>query len=326
MRNIRFSVIIPAYNVDNYILCCVNSVLKQSFKNYEIIIVNDGSVDLTIDFCQELLKRNKCIKLVNKENGGLSSARNAGIVMAKGDYLLFLDGDDFWRDDDFLENLNCIIETNSPDTIIFPYSYYYAMDRINEYQFDLSEISSSSNKFSDNLYSLIDNGIWYPSACNKCIRRDIVAINNISFPLNMTSEDVKWCFELSQHIVSYYIYNKGVYMYRQNREGSISYKLKMKNLEDLFLNIENVLSCSKEIRDADYLYLSHYYLEVIPYVMPFLKNPDVKRKLSKYKWLSNYSKNTRNLKKRIIYFCLTYMGFRLSSLLLSILVKLYKST
>ena len=77
-------------------------------------------------------------------------------------------------------------------------------------------------------------------------------------------------------------------MYRQNREGSISYKLKMKNLEDLFLNIENVLSGSNKIRDADYLYLSHYYLEVIPYVMPFLKNPDVKRMLSKYKWLSKY--------------------------------------
>lgn len=225
-----------------------------------------------------------------------------------------------------MENLNCIIETNSPDTIIFPYSYYYGKDRIKEYEFDLSEVSSSSNKFSDDLYLLIDNGIWYPSACNKCIRRDIVAINNISFPLNMTSEDVKWCFELSQHIASYYIYNKGVYMYRQNREGSISYKLKMKNLEDLFLNIENVLSGSKKIRDADYLYLSHYYLEVIPYVMPFLKNPNIKRMLSKYKWLSKYSKNTRNIKKRIIYFCLTYMGFRLSSLLLSILVKLYKST
>ena len=265
----RFSVIVPAYNVQDYIVSCIDSILKQSFRDYEIILVNDGSTDATFEHCQE---------------------------------------------------------TNSPDTIIFPYSYYYAKDRIKEYQFDLSEISSSSDKFSDNLYSLIDNGIWYPSACNKCIRRDIVAINNISFPLNMTSEDVKWCFELSQHIASYYIYNKGVYMYRQNREGSISYKLKMKNLEDLFLNIENVLSGSKKIRDADYLYLSHYYLEVIPYVMPFLKNPDVKRMLSKYKWLSKYSKNTRNRKKRIIYFCLTYMGFRLSSLLLSILVKLYKST
>ena len=320
----RFSVIVPAYNVQDYIVSCIDSILKQSFRDYEIILVNDGSTDATFEHCQELCKKNTCIKLVNKENGGLSSARNVGINQAEGDYLLFLDGDDFWRDDDFLENLNCIIETNSPDTIIFPYSYYYAKDRIREYQFNLSEIPSSSNNFSDNLYSLIDNGIWYPSACNKCIRRDIVAINNISFPLNMTSEDVKWCFELSQHIASYYIYNKGVYMYRQNREGSISYKLKMKNLEDLFLNIENVLSGSKKNRDANYLYLSHYYLEVIPYVMPFLKNPDVKRMLSKYKWLSKYSKNTRNSKKRIIYFCLTYMGFRLSSLLLSILVKLYK--
>lgn len=321
----RFSIIIPAYNVEDYLLDCVDSVIKQSFRDYEIILVNDGSTDSTLEICQELSKKNKSINLITKKNGGLSSARNAGINKAQGDYLLFLDGDDFWRDEDFLENLNCIIEVHSPDAIIFSCSYYYGKDRIKEYQFDLSEMFSSSNKFSDNLYSLIDNGIWYPSAWNKCIRRDIVAINNISFPLNMTSEDVKWCFELSQHIASYYIYNKGVYMYRQNREGSISYKLKMKNLEDLFLNIENVLSDSKKIRGADYLYLSHYYLEVIPYVMPFLKNPDVKRMLSKYKWLSNYSKNTRNIKKRIIYFCLTYMGFRLSSLLLSILVKLYKS-
>lgn len=320
----RFSIIIPAYNVEGYLLDCVDSVIKQSFRDYEIILVNDGSTDSTFEICQELSKKNKSINLITKKNGGLSSARNAGINKAQGDYLLFLDGDDFWRDEDFLENLNCIIETNSPDTIIFPYSYYYAKDRIKGYQFDLSEISSSSNNFSDNLYSLIDNGIWYPCAWNKCIRRDIVAINNISFPLNMTSEDVKWCFELSQHIASYYIYNKGVYMYRQNREGSISYKLKIKNLEDIFLNIENVLSGSKKIRDADYLYLSHYYLEVIPYLVPFFKNPDVKRMLNKYKWLSKYSKNTRNRKKRIIYFCLTYMGFRLSSLLLSILVKLYK--
>ena len=322
----RFSVIVPAYNVQDYIVSCVDSILKQSFKDYEIVLVNDGSTDATFEHCEELSKKNGCIKLVNKENGGLSSARNSGIKKALGDYLLFLDGDDFWRDEGFLENLNCIIEVHSPDAIIFSCSYYYGKDRIKEYQFDLSEMSSCSNKFSDNLYSLIDNGIWYPCAWNKCIRRDIVAINNISFPLNMTSEDVKWCFELSQHIASYYIYNKGVYMYRQNREGSISYKLKMKNLEDIFLNIENVLSGSKKIRDADYLYLSHYYLEVIPYVMPFFKNPDVKRMLSKYKWLSKYSKNTRNSKKRIIYFCLTYMGFRLSSLLLSILVKLYKST
>ena len=320
----RFSVIVPAYNVQDYIVSCVDSILKQSFKDYEIVLVNDGSTDATFEHCEELSKKNGCIKLVNKENGGLSSARNSGIKKALGDYLLFLDGDDFWRDEGFLENLNCIIEVHSPDAIIFSCSYYYGKDRIKEYQFDLSEMSSCSNKFSDNLYSLIDNGIWYPCAWNKCIRRDIVAINNISFPLNMTSEDVKWCFELSQHIASYYIYNKGVYMYRQNREGSISYKLKMKNLEDIFLNIENVLSGSKKIRDADYLYLSHYYLEVIPYVKPFLKNPDVKRMLSKYKWLSKYSKNTRNSKKRIIYFCLTYMGFRLSSLLLSILVKLYK--
>ena len=270
----KFSVIVPAYNVQDYIVSCIDSILKQSFKDYEIVLVNDGSTDATFEHCEELSEKNGCIKLVNKENGGLSSARNVAINQAEGDYLLFLDGDDFWRDDDFLENLNCIIETHSPDTIIFPYSYYYGKDRIKEYQFDLSEMSSTSNNFSDNLYSLIDNGIWYPSACNKCIRKDIVAINNISFPLNMTSEDVQWCFELSRYIKSYYIYNEPVYMYRQGREGSITHTIKIKHLEDLFMNIDKTLSESRnnKLRDADYLYLSHYYLEVIPYITPFLGN------------------------------------------------------
>lgn len=327
MSLIKFSIIIPVYNISNYISECVNSVLKQSFKDYEIILVNDGSIDDSFNICLNYSKKYKNVRLINQQNGGLSSARNAGINQAEGDYLLFLDGDDFWKDGEFLENLNCIIETNSPDTIIFSYSYYYSKDRIKEYQFDLSEISSSSNNFSDNLYSLIDNGIWYPSAWNKCIRRNIVTINNISFPLNMTSEDVQWCFELSRYIKSYYVYNEPVYMYRQGREGSITHTIKIKHLEDLFMNIDKILSESRnnKLRDADYLYLSHYYLEVIPYITPFLGNVKVKRLLSKYKWLSEYSNQTKNKKKRLIYFCLKYMGFRISSVFLNILVKLYRA-
>lgn len=100
----RFSIIIPAYNVEDYLLDCVDSVIKQSFRDYEIILVNDGSTDSTLEICQELSKKNKSINLITKKNGGLSSARNAGIEIAKGDYLLFLDGDDFWGNYQFLND------------------------------------------------------------------------------------------------------------------------------------------------------------------------------------------------------------------------------
>lgn len=119
MSLIKFSIIIPVYNISNYISECVNSVLKQSFKDYEIILVNDGSIDDSFNICLNYSKKHENVRLINQQNGGLSSARNAGINQAEGDYLLFLDGDDFWKDGEFLENLNCIIETNSPDTIIF---------------------------------------------------------------------------------------------------------------------------------------------------------------------------------------------------------------
>lgn len=319
----RYSIIIPAYNVQDYIVDCVISVFKQSFKDYEVILVNDGSTDHTGNLCQELLERNKEVKLINKLNGGLSSARNAGIDIAKGDYLLFLDGDDFWRDIDFLEKLNNFIEIKSPDIIIFPYSYYYTNDKIRECKFNLTVLSEVGD-FNSDLYSMIDNGIWFPSACNKCIRREIIAQNNIFFPLNLTSEDVRWCFEISKYINSYCIYNEAVYMYRQNREGSISYKLKENNLKDLFKNINFILSREEKTRLADYLYLSHYYLEVIPYVSLYLRDEYVSSMLVKYKWLSEYSKNTKNIKKKLIYYCLKYMGFRLSSIFLNALVKLYR--
>ena len=120
----RFSIIIPAYNVEDYLLDCVDSVIKQSFRDYEIILVNDGSTDSTLEICQELSKKNKLINLITKKNGGLSSARNAGIEIAKGDYLLFLDGDDFWGNYQFLNDLNRIIENQKDiDLIIFPWSY-----------------------------------------------------------------------------------------------------------------------------------------------------------------------------------------------------------
>ena len=82
----KFSVIVPAYNVQDYIVSCIDSILKQSFKDYEIVLVNDGSTDATFEHCEELSEKNGCIKLVNKENGGLSSARNVAINQAEGDF------------------------------------------------------------------------------------------------------------------------------------------------------------------------------------------------------------------------------------------------
>ena len=94
MDNALVSVIIPAYNVAEYIPFCLDSLISQTYKNLEIICVNDGSTDSTLDIIKEYAEKDSRIILIDKENGGLPSARNAGMNIAKGDYISFVDSDD----------------------------------------------------------------------------------------------------------------------------------------------------------------------------------------------------------------------------------------
>lgn len=99
-----FSIIVPIYNVEKYLRCCVDSVLAENFADYEMILVDDGSPDGCGKICDEYAGKYPHIKVIHQENGGLSDARNAGIRAAKGDYLIFLDSDDYWADTNCSKN------------------------------------------------------------------------------------------------------------------------------------------------------------------------------------------------------------------------------
>ena len=96
-----FSVIVPVYNVEKYLKECVDSILGQSFSDFELILVDDGSPDNCPAICDEYAKKDEHVKVIHKPNGGVSSARNAGIQMARGEYILFCDSDDFYLDTAF---------------------------------------------------------------------------------------------------------------------------------------------------------------------------------------------------------------------------------
>ncbi len=110
---VKISVIVPAYNVEKYISGCLVSLVNQTFREFEIIVINDGSTDNTADIINSFKKQSKNIILINTSNQGLSAARNLGIYNAKGEYIAFIDSDD-WIDKNFLENLySASINTNS---------------------------------------------------------------------------------------------------------------------------------------------------------------------------------------------------------------------
>lgn len=120
MENPFFSIIMPVYKVEKYIAKAIESVLNQSFENFELLVINDGSPDRSADLAKDYVALDTRVKLINKENGGLSDARNFGIEHANGRYLYFMDSDD-WIEADLLEKLYDIIQIDPVDIYVFGY-------------------------------------------------------------------------------------------------------------------------------------------------------------------------------------------------------------
>ena len=215
----KLSIIVPVYNVENYIRQCINSVLFQSFCDYELILVDDGSTDSSGRICDDYLTDSK-VKVIHKKNGGLSSARNAGIMKASGDYLMFIDGDDFLYSRDVLKKIVDIIIQSDGDVVQFKILQYYEkhnkmieQKRLNGYQDDELMIT---------LKKLNDNSLLSVSACDKVVKRSIVVENSILFNEELLSEDIDWSLRLYQRINKLVLLDKNVYVYRQQRPGSIT--------------------------------------------------------------------------------------------------------
>ena len=180
---------IPIYNVKNYLAKCVDSILNQTYKNLEIILVNDGSTDGSEIICEELKKKDKRIRIINQKNGGLSSARNTGIRNANGKYIQFVDSDD-WIDYECIEELhNCIYKDNSDISICgiimsFP------------------DCEKKMNWFGENacinkeeaLEGLLRNSIISSHAWNKLYKRKL--FKDIEFPVGKIYEDVRMMYKV----------------------------------------------------------------------------------------------------------------------------------
>lgn len=121
--SVALSVVIPVYNIENYLGKCLDSILAQTFQDYEVIVVNDGSTDRTADVCDEYAAKDARIRIIHKENEGVSVARNTGIEVASGEYFLFFDGDDF-MEPYTMEELYKVAKEQQADTVVYGYHRY----------------------------------------------------------------------------------------------------------------------------------------------------------------------------------------------------------
>ena len=172
----KFSIIIPVYNVEKYIKKCLDSVFSQTYKDYEVIVVNDGTKDNSMNIVKEY-----DVKTINQKNQGLSEARNVGLKNAKGEYILFLDSDDY-IEKDLLKELDKSI-SNKPDVVRFQIQEVYE-DKVNKF-----EEESFSNKTGEDAFSIICNYHFVENAWAYLYKKSYLEKNNFIFKKGTIHED-----------------------------------------------------------------------------------------------------------------------------------------
>jgi glycosyltransferase involved in cell wall biosynthesis len=219
------SIIVPVYNVEEYLPRCLDSIINQSYKNLEIILINDESTDNSLSICKEFKKKDKRIKLISIKHGGLSKARNTGLDVAKGEYIGFVDSDDFIEEDMYKSLYEAIVKSGAQISVCTFYRYH---PDVLEYDFleSRDEIVFDKEEAIENV--LIDktlrNYVW-----TKLYSAYI--FDDLRFPEGKNFEDIFISIKILEKIDKLIYINKFLYYY-VIREGSIDSSKKVENIKD----------------------------------------------------------------------------------------------
>lgn len=204
MNKFDLSIIVPVYNTEEYIIECLNSIYEQKLKNFEIIIINDGSTDNSINEINKYSSKKKNIKVYSQINKGQGSARNKALKMAEGKYIYFMDSDDLLVPSHFGEFFMYINEKNYDagffDASTFLDDNYEGEIIPTDYNYTRSK---SYNYYSNGIDMFIDmheNDEWYVSPCLYIIKREIIILNNLKFP-----EGIKYEDEVFSYILPFFL-------------------------------------------------------------------------------------------------------------------------
>lgn len=244
----KLSIIIPVYNVVPYLRTCVDSVLAQTYKDLEIILVDDGSTDGSGQLADELCSTPNSLiacgvpeksgdfwgalsshrlKCFHKPNGGLSDARNAGLKVATGDYVAFLDSDDVYLLNDGIAQLMEVAQAEHPDVLLFQAVDIYPHRQSARKAYDTDYLATHTGI--EVFHQLVRTQSFNMSACFQLIRRELLEQHQIYFEKGLLSEDVDWSLRLWRHVSKVRAINLPLYGY-QHREGSISTTYTIRNL------------------------------------------------------------------------------------------------
>lgn len=305
----KVSFIIPVYKVEQYLPQCVDSILSQTYTDFEVILVDDGSPDNSGKLCDEYAKKDSRIRVIHKPNGGLSDARNAGLNAAYGDYVIFVDSDDFWVKNDCLQQIMHIVEQNSECGFIgFNCSYYYedsqSYDKWVAYHENITHPIDKNTA----MRALVASGTMPMSACLKVISRKTLQNMQLKFIKGLLSEDIPWFIDLLEGCGKCMFVNQYIYAYRQNREGSITNSGGERSFNNLLWIIQQELkklnqrTFSKEAKNDLCSFLAYEFCILLSLLssLPTSQQADKRKELLPYKWLLKYTANPKVKKASLV--------------------------
>ncbi len=277
----KVSIVVAIYNVEKYVSKCIESILKQTFTDFELLLVNDGSKDGSLAILEKYATTDSRIKIINKANGGLSDARNVGMKHAQGKYIYFVDGDDF-IEDTLLEKCVNQLEKTDSDMVMFDIYQYYL---------ETGKKEIISNPFSeDKIYSIEDTPSLLTSikncAWNKMYKLSLFKDNDIEYPWGYYYEDLGTTYRLLARCKKVSFIREPLYDYLQDRPGNITHQFNFsiyhvldmvkitlddykklgiyeKYYEELkYLGCINILECLKKTRTVDDEQMTDKFIQV----------------------------------------------------------------
>lgn len=312
----KVSIIVPVYNTEKYLKECVDSILRQSYKDLEILLVDDGSQDRSGQICDEYASSDSRIVVIHQKNQGLSVSRNNGIRAATGSYLLFMDSDDYWDDREIVEKLVCKALEHGAELVNYRYKHFIEdkgkyIDCLPDYQ----EFTIGPTK-EETLQKLLERGLFLASACNKMIKTELLKENELFFQEGIIAEDVDWCARLMLACNKVDYCNSDAYIYRQ-RSGSITHSVQYKNVKQVYDNVLYCLALGEGLTGKMYsvyhTYVAYQYgvFQVTNHLVKDERVRKLRKDMKAYRWLLKYHSNKKVKMLWILNQSLGYAGMNL---------------
>lgn len=267
------SIIIPVYNAGAYLEQCIESVLQQTYLDWELLLVDDGSTDGSREKCERYAENEPRIKVIYSERGGVSRARNAGIEVAQGEYFFFMDNDDYWKEDTLLENVMTQIEIQKAEVMMYSVISFWPNGEMSKRVkgIDVSLINSSDKATA--IRYMVEKDILTRAVWTKAIHRDLFKKYNIRFPEGMRNEDVYvtgqlllcaekfgWCEEAT------YMYRKGTGVSQSDQKVSTQIIRDMQNICVEYVDNVERMPVSEELKMAYYSYIAYPFAVLMMYI------------------------------------------------------------